>query len=624
MKLQTPKFKTNDLRFVFVLLVIWYLLGMLSALFGATASSDERNLRVQIVPQFNGRPLEFEKLSLTNAAGQIFSVTRLDFLLSDFALRRSDGSWLEQTNRQAFLSPGQNRSSFVVEKIPAGNYGRIRFHIGLRPEINHSKPEQYPANHPLNPVLNGLHWGWAGGYVFAAIEGNWRTDAGEVSGYSFHLGNDPMLMSVEIPAELKLTSDQSLQLALNLDRVLDFKLSNENSSTHSRKGDEFAEQLRNKVERALSISSEGGVPRRPNSKTQNSQGVVELRPPKTLATPYRFTISSQFPIPDLPRDNPLTEEGVELGHRLFDEKLLSINGKQSCASCHVEENAFSDPGKKYSVGAEGAVGTRNAMPIFNLAWKKNFFWDGRAATLREQVLMPIQNPIEMHETLERAVAKLAQTRFYPAEFEKVFGSREITADKIARALEQFVITRVSSNSKFDRAMDGREELTEQEKRGFQLFVTEYDPRREQFGADCFHCHGGPLFQSQTFANNGLDSDPPKLCRICDKVWCEHRDLGRAKVTGKDSHKGKFSVPSLRNVAVTAPYMHDGRFKTLEEVVEHYSGGVQHSDTLDPNLAKHPDTGIRLSDADKRALVAFLKTLTDEKFKDSTIQFANTH
>jgi len=131
-------------------------------------------------------------------------------------------------------------------------------------------------------------------------------------------------------------------------------------------------------------------------------------------------------------------------------------------------------------------------------------------------------------------------------------------------------------------------------------MTEYDPRRGQYGADCFHCHGGPLFQSQTFANNGLDSN--------------FTDIGRAKVTGRDSDRGKFSTPSLRNIALTAPYMHDGRFQTLEEVVEHYSTGQKQSATLDPNLAKHPEGGVRLNAGDKKALVAFLKTLTDGKFR----------
>ena len=146
---------------------------------------------------------------------------------------------------------------------------------------------------------------------------------------------------------------------------------------------------------------------------------------------------------------------------------------------------------------------------------------------------------------------------------------------------------------------GEDNFTADEQRGFELFSTEYDPRRGQFGADCFHCHGGPLFQSQSYANNGLDE--------------KFADAGRGKITGKISDDGKFAVPSLRNAALTAPYMHDGRFATLEEVVEHYTTGVNRSATLDPNLAKHPDGGVPLSAADKRTLVAFLKTLTDAQF-----------
>lgn len=337
------------------------------------------------------------------------------------------------------------------------------------------------------------------------------------------------------------------------------------------------------------------------------------------ATPYRFTFGAQFPVPALPGDNPLTVEGVELGRALFHDPLLSINGRQSCASCHQADAAFVDAGKALSSGAEGQLGTRNAMPLFNLAWKHSFFWDGRARTLREQVLMPIQNPVEMHESLTNVVRKLKETASssfsneiaqsrtspddcasnYPSLFESAFGSPEITADRVARALEQFLLTIVSCDSKFDRALQGREQFTEEEKRGFELFATEYDPRRGLYGADCFHCHGGPFFTSHGFANNGLDAMP------CDP--------GLGEVTGREFDQGRFAAPSLRNVELTAPYMHDGRFATLEEVMEHYSSGVKRSPSLDPNLAKHPTRGIQLSEADKRALVAFLKALTDEKF-----------
>jgi cytochrome c peroxidase len=187
---------------------------------------------------------------------------------------------------------------------------------------------------------------------------------------------------------------------------------------------------------------------------------------------------------------------------------------------------------------------------------------------------------------------------YASLFNAAFGSPEITPEKISLSLENYLLTLTSFDSKFDRVLRGEEKFTPQEQRGFELFNTEYDPRRGQYGADCFHCHGGPLFQSQTFANNGLDST--------------FTDLGREKVTGKTSDAGKFAVPSLRNVALTAPYMHDGRFETLAESVAHYCTGMKRSATLDPNLAKHPDGGVPLSADDQRALVTFLKTLTDER------------
>jgi cytochrome c peroxidase len=319
-------------------------------------------------------------------------------------------------------------------------------------------------------------------------------------------------------------------------------------------------------------------------------------------TPYRFTFSKRFPMPQLPLDNPLTEEGVELGRRLFHEPLLSINEKQSCASCHQDAGAFAQPGLRFSPGAEGFFGKRNTMPLFNLAWKSSFFWDGRAPSLRAQARVPIEDPIEMHETVTNIAVKLAATAEYPTLFERAFGTSAITPDRIGLALEQFVLTLISCDSRFDRALEGREEFTEEEKRGFALFSMEYDPQHDQFGADCFHCHGGSLFSNGGFANNGLDTT--------------FTDPGLSVVTGVADDEGKFAVPSLRNVAITAPYMHDGRFATLNEVVEHYVSGIKRSATLDPNIAKHPDGGVVLSDDDKKAIVAFLKTLTDRRFTDA--------
>ena len=355
----------------------------------------------------------------------------------------------------------------------------------------------------------------------------------------------------------------------------------------------LAVQLRQNVEAAFAVEVVRDFS--PFAGLTHGTNHIEIAP---NATPYRLTISQFAPQPDLPQDNPLTGEGVALGSRLFFDRRLSAGNLESCATCHNPRLAFSQP-RRFSRGVDGDVGTRNAMALENLAWKSSFFWDGRAATLREQVLQPIQNPIEMHESLAGAVAKIAADKDYHRLFADAFGSPEITSDKIARALEQFLLVQVSFDSKFDRVMNGTAKFTDKEARGYILFNTEYDPYHGQHGADCFHCHGGTMFQSQSFANNGLDS--------------AFRDLGRFKVTKRAGDEGKFAVPSLRNVAITAPYMHDGRFQTLDQVVEHYCTGMKRSPTLDPNLAKHPDGGVPLSAEDKRALVAFLKTLTDEKF-----------
>jgi len=554
------------------------------------------DLRVEFLPQFNGAPLAFDTLKNKTTSAQKISVTRLDFLASEIALRRAGGIWIGQTNWFAFIDTRDQKNSFTLKYIPAGNYDRIRFRIGLEPEINHADAAQWPAGHALNPDVNHLYWGWSREYVFLALEGGWLNNGSE-SGFSFHLATDRELMTIELPVALEMNSSREIQVGLDIGKIFSapnkIKLSETSDATHSRTNDLLAVQLRQNVGNAFSIENIGEFS--PIAGLVRGANHVEIAP---NATPYRFSFSKFFPQPDLPRDNPLTGEGVALGGKLFFDRRLSSNDRLSCAACHRPNDALSDP-RRFSRGVNGAIGTRNAPALENLAWKNSFFWDGRAATLREQVLQPIQNPIEMHESLANAVAKISADKDYSRLFENAFGSPEITADKIARALEQFLLVQVSFDSKFDRVMNGQANFTAQEQRGFILFNTEYDPYHGQFGADCFHCHGGPLLQSQDFANNGLDS--------------AFADLGRYKITKRAGDAGKFAVPSLRNVAVTAPYMHDGRFRTLEEVVEHYCTGVKRSATLDPNLAKHPDGGVPLSADDKRALVAFLKTLTDEKY-----------
>ena len=548
-----------------------------------------QELRLEVVPMTHGQALRLDE-PLTPAMAA--RVTRLDCLLSGLALQKLDGTWLESRDWFAYLSAAAGRMTAQGSGIPSGEYRGIRFRIGVDEVTNKSDPNRYTPDHALNPQVNGLHWGWQGGYIFMALEGRFQNGV-KNDGFSYHIANGPQLMTVELPVAFHGGRPLTLALEFDLVRVLaGIDFAKEGTSTHSRAGDALAAKLKTNIEHAFRVRSVNyDVYQTPAFAT---------RPAPLPAGTHALTpsMTQRFPQVKLPADNPLTQEGVALGRQLFHDTRLSVNHTQSCASCHDQTHAFADV-RRFSLGAQQQVGARNAMSLFNLAWQQSFFWDGRAATLREQVLMPIQDKHEMNETLSNVVAKLNADTECRAAFAKAFGSAEITSERIAKALEQFLLTLVSQESRFDRAARKVAELTESEKRGLQLFVTEFDPKRGLRGADCFHCHGGTLFTSQQFANNGLALDD--------------NDLGRMAVTQNAADRGKFKTPSLRNIARTAPYMHDGRFATLEEVVEHYSSGVRHTATLDPNLAKHPAEGIQLTAQEKADLAAFLKTLTDENF-----------
>ena len=318
-------------------------------------------------------------------------------------------------------------------------------------------------------------------------------------------------------------------------------------------------------------------------------------------TPYVLNYGS-FPPPNAAGANVLTAQKIALGRMLFHERRLSSNLSQSCADCHRQEHSFTDTAT-FSVGAEGAVGDRQAMAIFNMAWNSNgFFWDGRALELHDQATQPIQNPVEMNETIAGVVAKLSADNAYKDQFVRAFGDDAITEERMGEALAQFMFTFVSNNSKYDRFLAGNANLTPSEERGRQLFFTEYNPFfPNESGADCAHCHGGPNFENDRYMNNGLD------------VEADFTDLGRYDVTANSADRAKFKVTSLRNIAVTPPYMHDGRFQTLEEVVDHYNDGIRPSSTLDPALDATRATGLMLDAQDKADLIAFLNTLTDNAY-----------
>jgi len=318
-------------------------------------------------------------------------------------------------------------------------------------------------------------------------------------------------------------------------------------------------------------------------------------------TPYTLEYGN-FPPPSLPSDNTLTVQGVQLGKMLFYDKKLSEGELQACADCHRQPDGFSDT-LKFSLGVAELPGKRQAMPIFNMAWHTNqFFWDGRANLLRDQSLLPIQDELEMDETLEDVIAKLNAEQMYRDQFTRAFGTAEITSEKISLAMEQFMLSIISNDAKYDKFLAGKVQLAESEERGRALFFQEYNPFfPDDSGADCAHCHGGDNFENDLYMNNGLDSD------------AEFLDMGREVVTMNSADRAKFKVPTLRNIAVTPPFMHDGRFQTLEEVVNHYNEGIKESSTADQTVLNTKDTGLFLTAQDKMDLVNFLKTLTDETF-----------
>jgi cytochrome c peroxidase len=318
-------------------------------------------------------------------------------------------------------------------------------------------------------------------------------------------------------------------------------------------------------------------------------------------TPYLLNVPTWLPKPIIPADNTLTMKGVALGRRLFYDPILSKDSTQSCSSCHSLEKSFTD-GLSMSIGERGLVGTRSSMALVNLAYNtRGFFWDGRVNSLEIQVLHPIEDPLEMNNKILEVELRLRRSKVYPRLFKEAFGvssKSEITIDLLAKAIAQFERTLISGNSRYDQLVWGQMGFpNEEEVRGIELFFIEFAGSLKHPG--CSHCHFNPLFTDNQFRNNGLDYVASLL---------DFKDPGRRNATQNINDSGKFRVPTLRNIALTAPYMHDGRFKTLEEVLVHYEKGGHGVINEDPNLL-----AFKLSDRDKKDLIAFLKMLTDTSF-----------
>jgi cytochrome c peroxidase len=319
--------------------------------------------------------------------------------------------------------------------------------------------------------------------------------------------------------------------------------------------------------------------------------------PSSLDIPKLFEDNILAPV--IPIDNPQTVEGIALGKKLFFDPILSINNTIACVDCHAPENAFTDS-DKFSDGVDGIFGNRNSMPIFNLAWNydEKFFWDGNTFSLEHQAFVPVTDPFEMKSNWTDVESKLQQHAEYPSLFEKAFGASNIDSSLVTKAIAQFERTLISANSKFDKFLLGELNLSPEELNGFNVFMDEAK-------GDCFHCHGSdknPLWTDNIFHNNGLDET--------------FADLGLGAVTGDPADNGKFKSPSLRNLEFTAPYMHDGRFASLDDVINHYSQGLKNSSTIDPLMKKVDQGGVGLTDKDKADLKAFLLSLSDYDFINS--------
>lgn len=326
-------------------------------------------------------------------------------------------------------------------------------------------------------------------------------------------------------------------------------------------------------------------------------------------TPYDIVIPKYFPTAlNIPSDNPMTVEGVELGRMLFnDTRLCGYTGTNPdslicCASCHVERCGFDigvDNPRLQNGKARGMHGTtqHNVMPLCNLVFnREGYLWNGAVSgerNIEDIVLASITAQDELAATPERVVARIQQDATYREMFRKAFGTEEVTMQRIQWAVAQYVRTLVRANSKFDKYLRGEAQLTEQELRGYVLFTTEE-------GADCFHCHGGagtPLFTTNLFYNNALDATPTDAA-------------DRFSVTGNPQDRGAYRAPTLRNITLTAPYMHDGRFNTLDEVLEFYNTGLQYSTDASPLMHHLNDGGTMLTPSQIADLKAFLETLTD--------------
>lgn len=343
---------------------------------------------------------------------------------------------------------------------------------------------------------------------------------------------------------------------------------------------------------------------------EKMEDVIDLTQYPYNPTPYHLEISTNYPQMRIPTDNPLTVAGVDLGRKLFYDPILSADSTVSCGSCHQQSLSFKD-NQAFSEGIGGQLGKRSSMSLLNVGYDPfPLFWDGRANTLEDQVGHPIEDPLELGHQWSAVEDKLRNHPTYPRLFRAAFGINklsELTRRQVSQAIAQFQRTLISSGqSKYDRILRGEATFTDDELQGYLMF---FDVVPELPDAECGHCHAEPFFTTFEFRNNGIEKDT---------ILTNFTDLGRGGITRSVLDYGKFKIPTLINAMINPPYMHDGRFKTMDEVMNHYnSGGTRQSNT-DPLIQP-----LGLTEKQKNQVIAFIKTLTDTSFLENP-RFSNPH
>ncbi len=341
-------------------------------------------------------------------------------------------------------------------------------------------------------------------------------------------------------------------------------------------------------------------------KSDMSENGTDLTDIPYSPSSYDLNLPSHFPQMYIPQDNPLTKEGTLLGRHLFYDPILSVDSTISCSSCHLPEFGFTD-GRPLAIGVDGKVGKRSSMSLINIGFvQSGLFWDGRSNSLEEQAIHPIEDPLEMANTWENALKNLKEHASYPNMFRRAFGiknTNDITKELVAKSLAQFQRTLISKDSKFDKIEQGLDFYSDLELMGLGIF---FDDDPDLPDAECGHCHNIPLTSSDDFFNNGIQSSPDDFNGFAD--------LGRGRVTNSIADNGKFRAPHLRNLKYRAPFMHNGQFSTLDEVIHHYISGGLPSPNKDPllnDLQSNPLTPLHI-----RGLKAFIETFTDETFHNN--------